>query len=109
MARPKVEDRKTIKDTQMKVYVTDNQYQWFGAFCDAHGVTKSQLLQIFADKCFIPDCKKLIERALGLKEVSDTVRDKQLRQRERRSGMKLEDEVPGQTDLFDEVKDDDKK
>lgn len=78
-------------------------------FASDCGITVSQLLQKVADSLKDEKDKARLMKLLKLTEADSSIQKKFRDQRAGRTGLLIKDEVPGQTDLFDEVKDDDKK
>lgn len=99
------------KVTQRSFSCTDEQMEHFKTFASMYGLTVSQVIQKFADylwngKKNSSHCNQ-IAKLFELKEVSQEVADKVTRaQLNREKGAlqtkKLRNEVPGQTDLFDD-------
>lgn len=108
MARPKKLDIE--KQNAHKFYSTDFQYERMANFASDCGITVSQFLQKVAEALKDEKDKARLMKILKL-EIADSTTQKKLRdQRAGRTGLlNHDDEVSGQTDLFDEVKDDDKK
>lgn len=107
MARPKKADIE--KQTAHKFYSTDFQYERMANFASDCGITVSQLFQKVADSLKDEKDKSRLMKLLQLTEADSAIQKKLRDQRAGRTGLLNHDEVPGQTDLFDEVKDDDKK
>lgn len=99
------------KVTQRSFSCTDEQMDHLKTFSSMYGMTVSQVIQKFADYLWSgrdpsSHCNQ-IAKLLELTQVSDEVADKVTRaQLNREKGAlqtkKLRNEVPGQTDLFDD-------
>lgn len=102
MARPRKND--VEKQTGHRFYSTDFQYQRMANFASECGITVSQLLQKVADALKDEKDKTRLMKILQL-EIADSETQKKLRaQRAGRTGLLLNhDEVPGQTDIFEEI------
>lgn len=102
MARPRKND--VEKQTGHRFYSTDFQYQRMANFASECGITVSQLLQKVADALKDEKDKTRLMKILQL-EIADDETQKKLRaQRAGRTGLLLNhDEVPGQTDIFEEI------
>ena len=107
MARPRKNDIE--KQTGHRFYSTDFQYERMANFASDCGITVSQFLQKVADSLKEEKDKARLMKLLKLTEADSSIQKKFRDQRAGRTGLLIKDEVPGQTDLFDEVKDDDKK
>lgn len=100
------------KVTQRSFSCTDVQMGHLKTFASLYGLTVSQVIQKFADFLWSgrdPSSHfNQIAKLLDLKAVSTEVSDKKTRaQLQREMGAlktkKLRNEVPGQTDIFDDI------
>lgn len=101
MARPKKADIE--KQNAHKFYSTDFQYERMANFASDCGITVSQLFQKVADSLKDEKDKSRLMKLLKL-EIADSTIQKKLRdQRAGRTGLlNHDDDLPGQTDLFDD-------
>lgn len=99
------------KVTQRSFSCTDDQMDHLKTFASMYGLTVSQVIQKFADYLWSgknpsSHCNQMA-KLFDLQEVSEEVADKVTRaQLNREKGAlqtkKMRNEVPGQTDLFDD-------
>ena len=100
MARPRKSDIE--KQNAHKFYSTDFQYERMANFASDCGITVSQFLQKVADALKDEKDKARLMKLLKLTEADSSIQKKLRDQRAGRTGLLLKDEVPGQTDLFDD-------
>ena len=95
------------KVTQRSFSCTDEQMEHLKTFASMYGLTVSQVIQKLADYLWNGKNCNQIAKLFELQEVSKEVADKVTRaQLNREKGAlqtkKLRNEVPGQTNLFDD-------
>ena len=102
------------KVTQRSFSCTDEQMDHLRSFASMYGLTASQMIQKFADYLWSGRSPSVhcnqIAKLFDLKEVSEEEQDKRYyAQFNRMKGAlqtkKLRNEVPGQTDLFEDKED----
>lgn len=104
MARPRKNDIE--KQTGHRFYSTDFQYERMANFASDCGITVSQLLQKVADTLKDEKDKARLMKLLKITEADSAVQKKLRDQRAGRTGLlNHDDDLSGQTELFDDVED----